>query len=306
VSVTEDDDDEDSGRLWQTLVGTALVVAIAVVVLGFFGNLHPLGDSLAVFRAYAVGLVLVLAIAASVLGLQVAAFWAILFAMCAGAPVLLAQVWPGPTGQVVLYQKNLRYDNYDLPGLEADIRASGAVAVTLQEVSQPNLALVAALKDRLPHQHLCPGSGIGGPAILTNLTPVPGTTICAEGLAAMQVMWRGTQEELPVWLVSVHLHWPWPYRQATQVDTLAPILAGLDGPVLMAGDFNMVRWGASVKRLAAAAETRPAGPTPGTFVGLSTLPSLPIDLAFATSGGRITLRPALGSDHMGLLTYLEP
>jgi endonuclease/exonuclease/phosphatase (EEP) superfamily protein YafD len=303
--VTEDDD-EGSGKLWQMLVGTALILAIAVVVLSFFGNLHPFGDSLAVFRAYIVGLVLVLAIAASMLGLQVAAFWSILFAMCAGAPVLLAQVWPGPSGQVVLYQKNLRFDNYDLAGLEADMRASGAVAVTLQEVSQPNLALLTALQDRLPHQHVCPGTGVGGPAVLTSLTPIPGARICAEGLAAMRVMWRGTQEEMPVWIVSVHLHWPWPFPQAHQVDHLAPILAGLEGPVLMAGDFNMVRWGASVKRMAAAAGTRPAGPSPGTFVGFSTLPSLPIDHAFATSGGRITLRPALGSDHMGLLTYLEP
>lgn len=307
MSSTEDtDDDGEVSRLWPQLVGWGLVLGIVLVVAGFFGNLHPIGDALAVGRGLAVGAVLILAIAASLLGLRVAAFWSILFALCAGTPMVLAQLWPGPPGQLALYQKNLRYDNRDLAGLEADIRATDPVALTLQEVSQPNLALLAALADRLPHQHVCPGGGVGGPAVATRLEPVPGATLCAPGLAAMQVIWKETQREVPIWLVSVHLHWPWPYRQASQTEALRPVLAGLEGPVVMAGDFNMVPWGTSVGSLAAAARAVRAGPSGGTFLGLWPLPSLPLDQAYAPSGGRVDLRPAHGSDHLGLFALLEP
>lgn len=306
MSSTEDDDDAEPSRLWPVLVATALVLAILLVLLGFLGWLHPMGDSLAVGRGLAVGAVLVLGIAASLLGMRVAAFWSILFALSAGAPVVLAQFWPGPSGQIAVYQKNMKFSNYDLPGLEADIRAADPLALTLQEVSEPNLALLDALQDRLPHQHVCPFAAVGGTAVASRLPPVPGGTVCAPGLAAMQVVWTGPQGEVPLWIVSVHLHWPWPYSQADHAAVLRPVLAGLDGAVLMAGDFNMVRWGVSVQGLAAAARAIPAGPSPGTFLGFAPILRLPIDHAFAPSGGRIEPRGVHGSDHLGLLAWLEP
>jgi endonuclease/exonuclease/phosphatase (EEP) superfamily protein YafD len=307
--VTDADDDDDDGepsRLWPVAVGTLLVLSITLVMLGFLGWLHPIGDSFAVGRGLAVGAVLVLSIPAALLGMRVPAFWAILFAMLAGTPVVLAQLWPGPTGQLTLYQKNLKYRNTDLAGLEADIRAVAPVAVTLQEVSAPNLVLLDNLRDLLPYQHRCDEDGVGGPAVATSLQPVSGATVCAPGLAAMQVMWKDSQGEAPVWLVSVHLHWPWPYAQADHAAKLAPVLAGLEGPVLMAGDFNMVRWGDAVRTLARAARVQPAGPSRGTFLGFEPALRLAIDHAFGPVGGRLELRPALGSDHLGLLAYLEP
>jgi endonuclease/exonuclease/phosphatase (EEP) superfamily protein YafD len=307
--VTGADDDHDDGepsRLWPALVGGLLVLSITLVMLGFLGWLHPLADSLAVGRGLAVGAVLLLSIPAVFLGMRVPAFWSILFALLAGTPVVLAQLWPGPTGQLALYQKNLKYRNTDLAGLEADIRATLAVALTVQEVSDSNLVLLDGLKDVLPHQHRCVEDGVGGPAVATSLPPVPGATICAPGLAAMRVTWKDSQGEAPVWIVSVHLHWPWPYRQADQAAVLAGVLAGLEGSVLMAGDFNMVRWGDSVRTLARAARAVPAGPSRGTFLGFEPVLRLPIDHAFGPVGGRLELRPAHGSDHLGVLAYLEP
>lgn len=292
---------EDESPVFRFVAGAALTLAILALFSGYLGWLHPLGDSLAVGRPFAVVAVLVMAVVANIAGLKLASFGAVLLAMITGLHLFLAFTWPGPPGRLSLYQKNLRFDNAALVELEADIRAANPMMLTLQEVSEPNLALLAAMKDALPHQHVCPGGAVGGTAVATRLTPVPGATLCGPGLAAMQVRTKDAN----FWIVSVHLHWPWPYPQADHTRQLLPILAGLEGPVIMAGDFNMVRWGNSVKRLAAAARVQPAGPTMGSYLGFTPWLHLPIDHVFSPSGGRVAPRQLLGSDHLGLVAGLE-
>lgn len=292
---------EDDNRIWQQVIGIGLGLAVLGLVGGYLGFLHPLGDSLSVGRGMAAAAVLVLAVFASFAGLRMAAFVSMLLALLTGAQVLLAYSWPGVLGRYTLYQKNMLYRNAELSVLEADIRAAEAQIVTLQEVSGPNEALLAGLQDLYPTQHLCPGGRVGGPAILTRLEPVAGTEFCGPNLAALQV----AAGEERFWVVSVHLHWPWPYNQADHVELLLPILDKLEGPVVMGGDFNMVRWANSVTRLAEIVGTRPAGPTFGSYIGLSSLLPLPIDHVFATRGGKVTPRPAAGSDHLGLLALVE-
>lgn len=294
---------EDEGN-WHLVIGALLGAAVVLLAGGYLGWLHPVGDSLAVGRGVAAAAILVLAVVASFSGLRMAAFVSVLLALLTGGQVLLAYAWPGLPGTYSVYQKNMLFRNNDLPGLEADIRAAAPQIVTLQEVSSPNLALVEALKDAYPHQHVCPGGRVGGTAILTRLTPVEGTAFCAPGLAVMQVV-AGSEGQDRFWLASVHLHWPWPYSQAEHVERLLPILDRLQGPAIMAGDFNMVRWGSSVTRMADILELRPAGPTFGSYLGLSETFRLPIDHVFATRGGRVSPRGALGSDHLGLLALVE-
>jgi endonuclease/exonuclease/phosphatase (EEP) superfamily protein YafD len=293
---------EDEHPIWTALVKTALVLTILLLAGGYLGWVHPLGDSLAVGRGYAAGALALLAIVAGLLGLQMAAFGSTLVALVAALQVALAFFWPGPPGTFTLYQKNLFFQNAALAEVEADIRGTRPLAVTLQEVSPPNEALLAALAAEYPGQLHCRTGRRGGTAVLTRLPVVPGSETCADGLAALQVQ----LEERAVWVVSVHLSWPWPYDQQAQVDALVPVLAGLEGPVLMAGDFNMVGWGHAVKRLAWAVDGLQAGPTGGSYLGFAPVLRLPIDHAFAPNGGRITFRPALGSDHLGLFAELEP
>lgn len=295
---------DDGHRIWQQVVGVALGLAILALAGGYLGWLHPLGDSLAVGRGIAAAAVLILAVLASFAGLRMAAFVSVLLALLTGGQVLLAYAWPGLTGRYAVYQKNMLYRNDDLAALAADIRAADPAIVTLQEVLPANQGFLDGLKDAYPHQLLCPGARVGGPAILTRLTPVAGTSFCGPGLAAMQVV-AGSEAEDRFWLVSVHLHWPWPYQQARHVELLLPILDRLDGPAIMAGDFNMVRWANSVTEMAAILGVRPAGPTMGSYVGLSQLFPLPIDHVFATRGGKVSPRPLAGSDHLGLLAEVE-
>jgi endonuclease/exonuclease/phosphatase (EEP) superfamily protein YafD len=293
---------EDEHPIWTAVLKTGLVLAMLGLAAGYLGRLHPAGDLLAVGRAHAAATVAILSILAIRAGLRLAPFGALLVSLIVGVQVALAQFWPGPPGSVVLYQKNMLYRNDDLSGLEADIRDAAPVAVTLQEVSEQNRAMLVALQDVLPHQMHCTVGRRGGTAVITSLTPIPGAEVCAPGLAAMQVEWQNR----PVWLVSIHMEWPWPYDQAAHATELRRVLEGLEGPILMAGDFNMVRWGASVSGMARSARASAAGPAKGTFLGFAPVLKLPIDHAFAPNGGRIHLRPALGSDHLGLVAELEP
>lgn len=292
---------EDENRVWQQVIGAGLGLAVLLLAAGYLGFLHPLGDSLSVGRGIAAGAVLVLAVFASFAGLRMAAFVSMLLALLTGAQVTLAYTWPGVPGSYSLYQKNVLFRNADLPALEADIRAADPMIVTLQEVLPKNQPFLDGLKDAFPHQLFCPGGVVGGEAILTRLTPVEGTAFCGPGLAAMQVVGGPADKQDRFWVVSVHLHWPWPYGQADQVALLLPILDQLQGPAVMAGDFNMVRWGNAVRQLSDILEVRPAGPMEGSYIGLSQLFPLPIDHVFAPRGGRVELRPAAGSDHLGLL-----
>ena len=285
---------------WQFGIGLALGLAVTALAGGYLGWLHPIGDSLAVGRGVAAAAILIIAVFASFAGLRMAAFVSMLLALLTGGQVLLAYAWPGLPGAYSVYQKNMLFRNADLPALEADIRAASSMIVTLQEVLPSNQPFLDGLKDAYPHQLLCPGGAVGGTAILTQLKLVPGTEVCGPGLAAMQVV-AGVENKDRFWLVSVHLHWPWPYGQADQVDLLLPILDKLEGPAIMAGDFNMVRWGTSVTRMAEIMDLQPAGPTAGSYIGLSKIFPLPIDHVFSTRGGRVSMRPAAGSDHLGLL-----
>jgi endonuclease/exonuclease/phosphatase (EEP) superfamily protein YafD len=300
IAPVSEEEDEDDHPIFTALVKTALVLSLLGLIGGYLGWLHPLGDVLAIGRAPASAAVFILALMAISAGMRMAAFWSLLLSILTATSVILAYVWPGPPGVVSLYQKNLYYQNTDLAGLAADIRAAAPQTLTLQEVSPQNQALLADLKDMLPTQFHCTEGSRGGTAVASNLPMVPGTEVCAPGLAAMQVLLDGK----PLWVVSIHLSWPWPYGQAAHVAELAPILAGLEGPKLIGGDFNMVRWAYAVQQLANAAQVEPAGPTRGTFVGFGRYAALPIDHVLATRSGRVTYRPTLGSDHLGILADL--
>lgn len=284
------------GGLWLAVAGVTLCLAA-----GYLGRLHPAGDSFAVFRALG-GIALVLLAGLGVLaGTPWLAVPALAVAVLTGGPLAQAYLVPGAPGAMTIYQKNMLYRNEDLAGLEADIRAVAPEVLTLQEVSDRNRALLGSLADVLPHQVFCAYENVGGVAIATRLAPVPGTELCAHGLAAVQV--EGPEGR--VWLVSVHLHWPWPFDQAAHLGRLLPVIEGLAGPVVIAGDFNMVRWTAALALVRAAGRVAAVGPVIGSYAGITPHLQLPIDQVMAPGGGSLEARPLLGSDHRGLLARVR-
>ncbi len=276
-------------KLLASIVAALLCIG---VLLGFAGWLHPAGDSLSLLRM-PLGIACVIwalirmrrALRLALLGCGTAA------ALTTVPPLVAGQAG----GEFRIYSKNVWFGNTSVAPLARDIRDSGAEVVMLQEVSRRNNMLLGSLAAAYPHQHLCTFSGWNGIAVLSR-HPFTGDTICSEqfGLAAAQIIREGQE----IWVGSVHFYWPYPYGQERSRDAALEVLARLDGPIVLAGDFNMFPWAASVQQLGQAANARLAGPTRPTFV-IKGVPLL-LDHVLAPGGGMIERRPLLGSDHRGI------
>ena len=288
------------------LIWLLLAACFLAVVGGFAGAVKSVGDSLAVFRLHFAGATVVLALALLAIAPRNRHLAALVLAatLVLAAPTALSYRSPAsaaPPHMLTIYQKNLNYRSADLDRIADDILAVGADVVTLQEVSERNHTLLERLLPNYPHQAYCPFASVGGTAVLSRL-PVDGTApVCARvgGITALRVAGPGG----PVWAVSLHLRWPWPQAQAYQARRLRPVIEGLDAPVILGGDLNMVPWGASVAGIARAARAEVVGPTATTFRLFGGLAPLPIDHVLLPEGwsGAKELRPELGSDHLGVV-----
>jgi endonuclease/exonuclease/phosphatase (EEP) superfamily protein YafD len=219
-------------RALRLFFATALLAAGLALCGGFAGALHPAGDSLAVFRLPLAAAVLVAAFGLGLAGgpRRLAAFAALL-ATVAAAPAALSYLPRPVAGEgaaYTLYQKNVLSRLADPAPLVDDILASGAGIVTLQEVQQQNQPVLEALRPAYPTQAWCPYGGAGGTAVLSRW-PALGEPLCAAGGGFTAL--RLDAPFGPVWAVSLHLYWPWPFDQARQATRLEPLLAGLEQPV---------------------------------------------------------------------------
>ena len=263
---------------------------------GFLGRRHPAGDSLAVFRAELAAAGVVWCALGWAAGL--APWWLALLPTAALASVLTARLRRERAGPLTLYQKNMSFRMQDVAALAADIRAVAPDFLTLQEVTPSNARLLEAVADILPHSHRCRFEHVGEVAVASRWPIRPGSRRSTHGMAAIQV----DGPEGPLWLVSIHLHWPWPDRQPVQQSRIRAVLAGLAGPVVLAGDCNMVRWSWSVRSLARTIGAEPGGRARPSF-RLKGTTSLAIDQVLVPAGrrGASELRGLFGSDHAGLV-----
>lgn len=281
------------GMVWRALLWIGFAGALALLLLGFLGTLHPLFDSLAIGRPVAAVLTGLLAI---LLARPLWLTWPAGGSAAVVVAALLAGKLPGPAGEITVYSKNMYRQNGAVPALADDIRSTQADVVLLQEVSTANERLLTLLATDYPHQHLCRFTPRDGVAVLSR-TPFVGALRCTErrGAALAPV----ETERGPVWVASVHLSWPYPYDQASRAAEVAALLADLDGPVIWGGDMNTVPWAATVRTIGRVAGTKPARARHTTFLLLGWIP-LPLDQVHAPDGGRTERRPQFGSDHFGI------
>ncbi|MFP7571492.1 endonuclease/exonuclease/phosphatase family protein [Marivita sp. S2033] len=275
--------------------GVTLALALAFFA-SFAGSAHPVGDSLAAFR-------LPLAIAFALWTIWSPwpywIRWSVAVLCLAAMGHIVAQKYVShPPGPVTIYQKNLLYQNDQTDALAADIRDAGPDLVALQELTSRNAALVKDLRADYPHQASCALTDWARVAILSRW-PVEGE-LCVEGqgLVGIQVV----SPEGTFWAFSLHGFWPWPHGQAGQLQRILPLLGGLEDPVVIAGDFNMVPWSHALRHTGQVTGTTRAGPLFPTFRKMGV--PLPIDHVYAPGGGRATPRGLLGSDHAGVLAEI--
>ena len=301
----QSDLDEYARFMKQIRLGILILWGFALLALafGFLGFVHPIGDSLAVFRlivlvGFAAITALLVIVGPRSLGL-------------AGLAVLVAtgatMVPPSPSSTtsgepLTVYQKNLLFRQPDLAQVVADIRLMEADIIFLQEMHARNRPIMELLASTHPYSHLCPFAAVGGVAVLSKFPIAEADSICIEdtGLALIHV-------EAPdgaFWAASIHLHWPWPHRQPEDVALISDVLGDLEGPVILGGDFNMVPWSHAMRRLRQASRTTHAGYPGGTFDLIHPWFPIAIDHALMPEGATLTSvekRPKFGSDHRGVV-----
>jgi endonuclease/exonuclease/phosphatase (EEP) superfamily protein YafD len=176
----------------------------------------------------------------------------------------------------------------------------------LQEVSEPNLRALEPLRPLYPVRLRC-GVGSSGVMVLSRLPAAAPGRCPMGGLALQPLQYRGGS----VTLASVHLAWPWPFPagQDVQFRTLRPLLATVQGPLVVGGDFNMVPWSAAVRALEREARlVRPSGLLFSHWIPALGLP-LPIDHVLAGRGLRVVaaaLGPRIWSDHRPVVATVAP
>lgn len=285
----------------RSVLGLLFSILFGLIVLSFMASVHPIGDSIAVFRAW-IAIALLIVVILLVRGTAKFVGLVALVVMSVASPVAgnYYHATQDQAGPYTLYQKNLLYLNENQEALIADFRDVRADFITMQELWPVTLPVWRGLLDLYHHRLKCFGRGGNSASILSRWPFVDETKICRDDLG-----FSAGQVELPegrVWIVSLHLPWPYPFAQSDRVAKIVPILESLDGPVILGGDFNMVPWSRTMSLVEAAAGSERAGPILQSFRGAGGLLRLPIDHVLTPNGkGTVETRPYLGSDHKGLL-----
>lgn len=219
---------------------------------------------------------------------------------------------PEPGAPVIrLYSANVYYLNDDVAAMRRSIEAANPDVVVLIELGQGALGDLDTLLEGYPHRA---GSmrldETRGPSrsIIASRWPLRQVANRPDGLHSVTAVAETPLGEVNV--VGVHLTRPWPFQyqwgQISQTMALGDIRRTLNGPVIIAGDFNSVSNGRIGRQMKEDLGMLPAAGFPGTWP--SDLPS-PLgmtidqvwrspDLAFLS---RRTGRPN-GSDHRPVVT----
>ncbi len=200
---------------------------------GFAGALHPLGDSLAVFR-----IPIAVVFALWVIWSPWPAFvrWLTAVLCLAAMGQIVAQKYVSRTHRVriTIYQKTCASRTIRLQRLPMISSAANPDIVALQELTSRNAPLVRDLRAEFPYQASCALVDWARVAILSRW-PIEGEVcVRGQGFVGIQV----ASPEGPFWAFSLHAFWPWPHGQAAQFDRLEPILAELRRPCCPCGGFQ--------------------------------------------------------------------
>lgn len=296
------------------VLGAAMALSFALLA-GFFGDAVPLFDTASHFRAHFALLLVLVAVLLARCGLWAAGLASLVvaaFGLYSVYPYLAprpAIVPPQGVSHYTLLQMNLRYD---APDKAAALRLVGRLSpdlVTLEEVTPAWRESFSAVESRYPFHFYCSSLREGTVAILSRRPfdpDDPGYCNTIEGFAARTVDLNGVK----IVIGAEHLRWPWPGRQWRQISSLAPVLARLEHPLLIAGDFNGAPWSAAVRSYAAISGThimRGIGPSWIQQLlppALARYFGLPIDNVLASYGVsvlNVQRAEATSSDHLPVL-----
>jgi endonuclease/exonuclease/phosphatase (EEP) superfamily protein YafD len=299
-------------RMLFVLLVLALTVVAAALGISLLNRWFPLSDSLAHFRFHfivllgAIGVGFLLLRSWKELGLTITA--------AAIGAVSIYPAWPFLSPQAALdkplklIQFNTLFSN-PTPDRSLDwIKAQAPDFVMMQEVSSRTMAIYDGLAADLPYGAFCKFAKGGGVAVRSKFPVSDQGCVQGEGLVWVRADVKGKQ----ISLASLHLRWPYPFRQWQQISKLESTLQAIPRPLILTGDFNAAPWSEAVSRVAVATDTKVV---PGFRLTLpmgegliAPVPSLPIDhvlLPEGTAVGETWVGPAVGSDHLPVVSVFE-
>ncbi|MBI1213877.1 MAG: hypothetical protein GC190_20640 [Alphaproteobacteria bacterium] len=300
-----------------TFFGYLVAAGIALVPFGFLtARLLPVVDLFAQFLfAAAIAALLLAAVALICRRYRLATVSGALLLVC------LAQALPyeqtpqakvaGP--HVRLLSFNIFFDNQRLADVVQAVRALNADVVVLLEVAPHNRDLLRPLDQDYPHRIDCWQKRrcdilVLSRIPLTDLEPSLSIINTPPAWAAAALDIAGCRFAL----IAAHLSLPFPFHypgeQAARATSLTQIVQQIEGPKILAGDFNAASWGAVVTDIADATQLQLLTGYGATWpTGLPTYLGIPIDNVLASRSLLFLsreLEEIPGSDHRGVLTEI--
>ena len=299
-------------RILLVSLSLAALPLICALLVSLFNAWFPFSDSLSHFRGH-----MVVALAIFAVGFAFLKSCKLAIAMAASAIVAALSIYPAwpflsphaPLSHPLkLIQFNTLFSNPTPDRSLAWIKSEQPDFVMLQEVSSKTLAIYDGLAETLPFGAFCRFAPVGGVAMRSKFPLTNQGCVEKQGMVWIRADVNGTQ----ISFASVHLHWPWPFRQNSQIEWMQVSLKTIPRPVVLKGDFNAAAWSAAVARVARASDTRVVpglrftlrmGPRP-----IGPVAFMPIDHVMMPDGfivGDIAVGPALGSDHLPVVVVFE-
>jgi endonuclease/exonuclease/phosphatase (EEP) superfamily protein YafD len=234
---------------------------------------------------------------------------------------LLAVVWPqwAPEGErpspgapvIRVYSANVWIRNPDVAAIRRSIEAADADIVMLIELGPEARDHMDDLLEGYPYRTETRSSGERlERAVIAARFPISEFGRRADGLHA--IMATGETPLGPMTFIVTHLTRPWPfeyqYGQISQVESLTERVAPLDGPVLIAGDFNSVTAGRIGRMIRTDMDLVAAPGWPGTWPSQAPSPlGMTIDQVYVTRDLAVRSRrlgEPNGSDHRPVITEI--
>jgi endonuclease/exonuclease/phosphatase (EEP) superfamily protein YafD len=291
----------------------ATIAAAVLAIAGCFGAWSALSDSLAQFRHVFVAASSAGAVAMFLAGKRAVAIAALAAGVASTTISAPHLPFMGPstdgTGAIKIVQFNLKIHNAREDEAARWLIAENPDVVMLQEYLDETHPSFRALATTLPFSVNCTSTKLGEVSVRTKFPVLQQGCTPGDGLAWVQVDVKGK----PVTFASLHLHWPWPFRQWQQLASLEAKLADLPAPVVLTGDFNAAPWSEAVKTVERLVRAKAIGGYrttlwPDIFHNGINIPTLPIDhvlLPQEMTVKSITVGPTIGSDHLPVIVTMD-
>jgi len=215
------------------------------------------------------------------------------------------------SGRVELMAVNVEWRNRSSERLLEIIREESPDAVLIVEYTEEWRKRLTPVFADYPHRVLIPDETAFGIALLSRVPLRDVRPFRLGSTAAIDATLVADGGELR--LIGVHLRPPtrsrWAAERARQLDALARIVDGIDGPLAVAGDFNLSPYSPYFRDLLRATGLRDSRTGYGfTWPSFLPLLGIPIDHCLVSPGVGVTAfrrLPAFGSDHYPIVVELS-